>query len=115
LLALPAGAWADMFSRRAIMLAAQIGMFTVSLLLVALAFTGITPPALILGLTALLAAGVACFNPSLAASIGSIVPRAELGAAVALNTLVFNVARTAGPAIGGGIVALGGAGAAFAA
>ena len=38
LLALPAGAWADMIDRRRIMLAAQAGMFTVSVLLVALAF-----------------------------------------------------------------------------
>jgi len=113
LLALPAGAWADMIDRRSIMLAAQIGMFAISILLVVLAMTRFTSPATIIGLTALLATGVACFNPALAASIGSIVPRAELAAAVALNILVFNVARTAGPAIGGGIVALGGSGAAF--
>src|SRR5690606_39954918 len=39
--------------------------------------------------------------------------RAELAAAVALNILAFNVARSLGPALGGGIVALGGAGSAF--
>jgi MFS family permease len=113
LLALPAGAWADMFDRRTVMLLAQTGMFAVSLLLVVLAFAGITPPLAIIGLTALLAAGVAVFNPALAASIGGIVPRAQLAAAVALNILAFNVARTAGPALGGAIVSLGGAGAAF--
>ena len=113
LLALPAGAWADMFDKRTIMLLAQTGMFAVSLLLVALAFTGITPPVAIIGLTALLAVGVACFNPALSASIGGIVPRAELAAAVALNILAFNVARSLGPAFGGAIVSLGGAGAAF--
>lgn len=113
LLALPAGAWADMFDRRMVMLLAQTGMFAVSLLLVALAFAGITPPLAIIGLTALLAAGVAVFNPALAASIGSIVPRAELAAAVALNILAFNFARAAGPALGGAVVSLGGAGAAF--
>ena len=113
LLALPAGAWADMIDRRTIMLAAQIGMFAVSAALVAFALADHTPPALVIGLTALLAVGVACFNPALAASIGSIVPRAELASGVALNILVFNVARAAGPAIGGAIVALGGAGAAF--
>lgn len=113
LLALPAGAWADMFDRRAIMLLAQDGMLAMSLLLVVLTFAGITPPAAIIGLTALLAAGVAVFNPALAASIGGLVPRAELAAAVALNILAFNVARSLGPALGGGIVALGGAGSAF--
>jgi len=113
LLALPAGAWADMFDKRTIMLLAQSGMLAMSLLLVALAFAGITPPVAIVGLTALLAAGVAVFNPALAASIGGLVPRAELAAAVALNILAVNVARSLGPALGGGIVALGGAGSAF--
>jgi len=56
---------------------------------------------------------VAFFNPALAASIGGIVPRAELAAAVALNILAFNVARSLGPALGGAIVSVGGAGAAF--
>ena len=114
LLALPAGAWADMFERRSIMLLAQASMMALSVLLAALAFAGITPPPLIIGLTALLACGVACFNPALAASIGGLVPRAELAAAVALNILAFNVARSLGPAIGGAIVAAGGAQAAFA-
>jgi len=113
LLALPAGAWADMFDKRAIMLVAQTAMFALSLLLVALAFAGLTPPVAIVGLTALLAAGVACFNPALSASIGGIVPRAELAAAVALNILAFNVARSLGPALGGAIVSLGGAASAF--
>jgi MFS family permease len=113
LLALPAGAWADMFDKRAIMLLAQTGMFLMSLLLVALAFAGMTPPLAIIGLTALLASGVAIFNPALSASIGGIVPRAELAAAVALNILAFNVARSLGPALGGAIVSLGGAGSAF--
>lgn len=113
LLALPAGAWADMFDKRRVMLTAQLAMVTLSVLLAALAFAGLTPPALLIGLTALLACGVACFNPAMAASIGGIVPRAELAAAVALNILAFNVARSLGPAIGGAIVAAGGAKAAF--
>ncbi|MBT2186848.1 MFS transporter [Sphingobium nicotianae] len=113
LLALPAGAWADMFDRRAIMLIVQVAMLMLSLLLAVLSFAGIVAPTVVVGLTALLACGVACFNPALAASIGSIVPRTELAAAVALNILAFNVARSLGPAVGGAIVAMGGAKAAF--
>jgi len=113
LLALPAGAWADMFDKRLVMLAAQCAMFLLSVGLALFAFMGIQSPLVVIGLTALLACGVACFNPALAASIGGIVPRAELAAAVALNILAFNVARSLGPALGGGIVALGGAEAAF--
>jgi MFS family permease len=113
LLALPAGAWADMHDRRIIMLLAQVAMMLLSFALAGLAFGGITHPGVIIGLTALLACGVACFNPALSASIGGIVPRAELAAAVALNILAFNVARSLGPAVGGMIVAAGGAKAAF--
>lgn len=113
LLALPAGAWADMFDRRGLMLGAQCTMFLLSVLLAALALRGIAPPAMVIGLTALLACGVAIFNPALSATINGIVPRTELAAAVALNILAFNVARSLGPAIGGGIVAWGGAQAAF--
>ncbi|MFC4254186.1 MFS transporter [Altererythrobacter xixiisoli] len=115
LLALPAGAWADMFDRRRVMLTAQIAMLVLSVLLALFSLAGVVAPAVVIGLTALLACGVACFNPALAASIGSIVPRAELAAAVALNILAFNVARSLGPAVGGAIVAAGGAEAAFAA
>ena len=113
LLALPAGAWADMFERRSIMLIAQTAMFLLSVGLALISFAGAASPLVILGCTALLACGVACFNPAMAASIGSIVPRSELAAAVALNILVFNVARSLGPAIGGAITAMGGAPAAF--
>jgi len=113
LLALPAGAWADMFDRRMVMLAAQCIMLLFSVVLALLAFRESAPPAAIIGLTALLACGVAAFNPALSASIGNLVPRTELAAAVALNILAFNVARSLGPAIGGGIVAVGGAKAAF--
>lgn len=113
LLALPAGAWADMFDRRTVMLAAQIGMMALSVLLALLSFAGVVAPPIVIGLTALLACGVACFNPALAASIGGIVPRVELAAAVALNILAFNVARSLGPAVGGAIVAVGGAKTAF--
>ena len=113
LLALPAGAWADMHERRRIILIAQAGMFTLSLLLAWLALAGTAPAWLVIALTALLACGIACFSPAMGASIGSTVPRAELAAAVALNILIFNTARAVGPAIGGGIVSLGGSTTAF--
>jgi MFS family permease len=105
LLALPAGALADMFERRRIILAAQAAMLAVALLLAGLALAGEPPAWAILLLTALLACGIATFSPALGASIRETVPRAELAAAVALNILAFNTARTLGPAFGGAIVA----------
>ena len=75
LLALPAGAWADMFDRRGIILAALSAMLVLSLVLAALDLTGHTPAAAIIALTALLACGIACFSPAMAGSIGGVVPR----------------------------------------
>jgi len=113
LLALPAGAWADMHDRRRIVLGAQGAMLALSLVLAALALGGSLSPALTIALTALLACGIAAFSPAMGASIRGTVPAAELAAAVALNILIFNAARAVGPAIGGSIVAAGGASAAF--
>src|SRR5690606_17889277 len=64
LLALPAGAWSDMFERRTIMLAALSGMFVLSVLLAVLDFAGEPPAAVVIALTALLACGIACFSPA---------------------------------------------------
>jgi len=102
-----------MFDRRGIMLTALTGMLVLSLILAALDLAGHTPATAIIGLTALLACGIACFSPAMAGSIGGVVPRSELAAAVALNIVGFNLARSLGPAVGGGIVALGGAASAF--
>ena len=115
LLALPAGAWSDMFERRRIMLAALGAMLALSLVLAAVDLAGHAPAAAIIALTALLACGIACFSPAMNGSIGGVVPRVELAAAVALALVGFNLARSLGPAIGGLIVAAGGAAAAFAA
>lgn len=113
LLALPAGAWADMFDRRRVILTALAVMLLLSLVLAGLDIAGLAPAAAIIGLTALLACGVACFSPAMAGSIGGVVPRTELAAAVALNIVGFNLARSLGPAVGGAIVAFGGAATAF--
>lgn len=53
-------------------------------------------------------------GPAWQASVGDMVPRDDLPAAVALNSMGFIVARSKGPAVGGLIVATFGAAAAFA-
>ncbi len=114
LLALPAGAWSDMVDRKRMILTALAGMLTVSLLLAALVWIDAAGPAVTITLTALLACGVACIIPAVASSVNFVVPRGQLAAAVALNILGFNVARSFGPALGGTVTSLGGASAAFA-
>jgi MFS family permease len=113
LLALPAGAWADMHDKRRIILWVHAAMLALILALVLLVTAGLALAAPVIVMTALIACGIACYSPAMGASIRSSVPVAELAAAVALNILIFNTARAVGPAMGGWIVAEGGAQAAF--
>jgi MFS family permease len=114
LLSLVAGAMADNFDRRKVMLGAQIFMFLASIGLSVCAWTGLITPWLLLLFTFLIGCGAAFNAPAWQASVGDMVPRAQLPGAVALNSMGFNIARSVGPAIGGAIVAAAGAAAAFA-
>lgn len=114
LFSLVSGALADSFDRRRVMLTAQCFMLAVSALLSVFAFLGILSPWLLLFFTFLLGCGTALNNPSWQASVGDMVPRADLPGAVTLNSVGFNITRSVGPAIGGMIVAAAGAAAAFA-
>ncbi|MBZ9818625.1 MFS transporter [Mesorhizobium sp. CA4] len=115
LFALVAGAIADSFNRRKVMLVAQTFMLVVSALLTLFTWRGWMTPWTLLAFTFLIDSGTALNSPSWQASVGDMVPRAKVPAAVALNSLGFNITRSVGPAIGGVIVAAAGAAAAFAA
>ena len=114
LFSLSAGALADNYDRRQIMLIAQGMMLVASIALVAAAYTGILTPWSLLGFTFLIGLGTALNNPSWQASLSDMVPRENLPEAVSLNSMGFNLMRSIGPALGGIIVATAGAAAAFA-
>jgi MFS family permease len=114
LFSIVAGALADNFERRNIMLVAQLLMFAASVALVVLELAGGNTPLSLLGITFVLGCGTALNNPAWQASVGDLVSRETIPAAVALNSVTFNVARSIGPAVGGFVVAAGGAVAAFA-
>lgn len=113
LFSLLAGAAADVGDRRRIMLVAQTLMLVVSAGLAVLTYFHLTTPPLLLAFTFLLGCGTALNGPSAQASIGEIVSREDLAGAVSLNSLGFNIARAAGPAIGGLVVAAAGPEATF--
>jgi MFS family permease len=112
--ALVAGALADGFDRRSIMIAAQAFMLVVSMALAVCAWLGLITPWLLLLFTFLIGCGAAFNGPAWQASVAEMVPREDLPSAVALNSMGFNIARSVGPAVGGFIVAVAGAAAAFA-
>ncbi|MDP1026257.1 MFS transporter [Sphingomonas sp. KR1UV-12] len=113
LLSLWAGAVADNLDRRRVMLAAQGFMLAISALLAIGTWLGMVTPWLLLVFTFLIGCGTAVNGPAWQASVGDMVPRPMLPNAVAYNSMGFNIARSLGPAIGGTIVAVAGAAAAF--
>ncbi len=114
LFSLAAGAIADNYDRRKIMLTAQLFMFAVSIGLALFSWFGWLTPWTLLAFTFLIGCGTALNNPAWQSSVGDMVPRQDVPAAVTLNSVAFNIARSVGPAIGGAIVAASGAFAAFA-
>ena len=105
LLALIAGAAADTFDRRLVMLCAQCLMLVASAVLAVLtAFGHITSWGL-LALTFIVGSGTAINSPTWQASLRDQVPLSMLSSAIALNSIGFNLARSVGPALGGLIMA----------
>jgi predicted MFS family arabinose efflux permease len=113
LLGLIAGAIADSYDRRRVMIAAQTAMLVISAILAALAWAGeVTPPVLLL-LTLGVGIGTAMHAPAWQASVRLQVPREDLPQAIALNSIAFNIARSVGPALGGLLLSIASAALAF--
>ena len=115
LFSLAAGAIADNFDRRRLMLTAQVFLLIVSIGLTLVTYLGLVTPWLLLLFTFLVGCGTAFNGPAWQSLVGEMVPRSDLPGAIALNSMGYNVARSVGPAIGGFIVAAAGAFGAFAA
>jgi MFS family permease len=105
LLGLLAGATADIFDRRLLLIFWQTWMLAAVLLLSVLTLFGVISPWALLALTFLLNIGAAMNNPAWQAIIPELVPRSELPDAVSLNSAGYNLARAVGPALGGLTVA----------
>jgi MFS family permease len=107
-LALPAGALADRYDRRKLLLIFQsLNMVLAAVLAVTWATGTLTVP--LLGLLAVLGGilGTLSFAP-FQAMLAAMVPRRDLESAVAINSLSLQVARFVGPAIAGFVLAAAG-------
>ena len=114
LIAMPAGAIADMYDRRVVALVSLSIAFCGATSLTAFDWFGLTTPNLLLILCFVIGSGMALMGPAWQSSVHEQVPAEALPAAVALNGISYNIARSFGPAIGGLVVASAGAVAAFA-
>src|SRR5947209_2217193 len=105
LLALPAGALADIVDRRRLLLVTQTWMLISAVALAVVTLLQLTTPVVLLLLTFALGLGAALNAPAWQAIVPELVPRSELPLAVSLNSVAFNIARAVGPALGGLVVA----------
>ena len=113
LVVLPAGALADMVDRRRILLFTQGWMVLAAAALGILTLLGAVSPWLLLLFTFVMGVGAVMNDPAWQAITPEVVSPQHHASAVALNSAGFNVARAAGPALGGIVVAAAGSGWSF--
>ncbi|NRP75517.1 Enterobactin exporter EntS [Ensifer psoraleae] len=112
-LSILAGAIADSFSRRGVMLAGHCLIALASTALAISVALGFVSPWLILSLSFLAGCGFALNDPAWHASVGDILEKRDIPAAVTLMSVGYNIVRSIGPALGGLILAFLGPLAAF--
>ena len=105
LLAMPAGALADIIDRRRLLIFVQFYLMATAAALAVFTLLDVTTPWMLLGITFALGVGAALAMPAWAAIVPDLVRSDELPAAIALNSIGINVARAIGPAIAGLLVA----------
>jgi len=105
LIALPAGALADIFDRRKFLLFTQASMVAAATVLGVMTLTGTVTPQTLLVFTFLLGVGAVMNDPAWQSLTPDLVPPNQLASAVALNSAGFNIARAVGPALGGLLIA----------
>ena len=105
ILGLLAGATADIFDRRRLLIFWQAWMLASVGILAILTFLGHVSPWSLLAFTFLLNIGSAMNNPAWQAIVPELVPRELIPETVSLNAASNNLARAVGPALGGLMVA----------
>ncbi len=113
LFGLYAGTIVDRFAHRDVLLLTQIASLVGAVLYAALTATHTITLPMVLVLAAALGVNQALYFPARQATVLEMVGRGELGSAVALNSIAFNLARILGPALGGIVIATLGVAACF--
>lgn len=108
-----AGAAADRFDRRRIIVLTQAAAIAVSTLLALLTWLGVISAPLVVLLVLVLGLVNAFASPAIGALVPLLVEREELPAAFALISLTYQFARAGGPIVGVAVVSTLGVGGAF--
>jgi MFS family permease len=100
-----AGNAADRYDRRQLLLVSQSAAVALSATLGLLAFADLATPAVVIAFALGLGVASAFAAPAQQALVASLVSSRDLGSAVALNSMTFNIARALGPALAAGAIA----------
>jgi MFS family permease len=109
-----AGALADRRDKLRVVQVTQVAATLQSALLAALTWANLTTIGILFGLTLTLGIVNALNQPARLALIPNLVAKPALASAVAINSIIFNLARFIGPAIAGALIAGPGTATAFA-
>ncbi len=101
LFAIPAGALADIVDLRRLLIFGESAIMITSTAFAALVWLHLITPINLLIFSFIVTVGSAITAPGWQAVVPELVPKAELPAAVAANSVGINVSRAVGPAIGG--------------
>jgi predicted MFS family arabinose efflux permease len=104
LLALPAGALADIFDKRKYLLVVETLYTAVSALYALMVGLGLATPGNLLLFMLMIGAAGALTAPAWQAVVPLLVPRDDLPAAIAANSVGVNISRAVGPALGGAAI-----------
>jgi MFS family permease len=105
LLGLPSGALADIIDRRRYFMVTQFWLATTAAVLYVFVFTAHINTVVLLVLVFANGIGLAMRWPVYSAILPEIIPRSQLGEALALNAVAVNSSRVFGPLIAGTIIA----------
>ena len=104
LLALPAGALADIIDRRKLLIIINVFMMLSAAVFAFIVWRNEASPLVVLCLIFVLGAGAAIMAPAWQSLVPTMVPKADLSQAVALGSININLSRAIGPAIAGILV-----------
>jgi MFS family permease len=104
LFAIPAGALADIVDRRRLLIFGESAIMITSTAFAALVWLHLITPVSLLVFSFIVTVGSAITAPGWQAVVPELVPKPDVPAAVAANSVGINVSRAVGPAIGGLLV-----------
>lgn len=113
LLALHAGAIADLFDRRRVVMVTHLIALVIALTVAVLQWVGRLTPAILLGGTFLESIALTVASPAFMALTPQVVDAPRLRQALALDSMSRNIAQTVGPALAGLVIALSNPGAVY--